>query len=194
MRHKGPMHRAKRTTKKPERVLWAPDSNEYVKIDPHIRMRQTRPTQWWVTNESRTVSRDSLWWVTNESRVIRDSFIRYQCHETHRDESRMSHEQCHKTHTHGMCKHRLVKCVKSTGWRRRIGCLIVIGLFPQKSPIISGSSAERDPQLKASYVSPPPCNPSPRVERDLQWDIFIGLFYKSDPGIYRDTGIYEQDP
>ena len=32
------------------------------------------------------------------------------------------------------------------------GCLISIGHFPQKSPIIRGSFAKRDVQLKASYV------------------------------------------
>ena len=38
-----------------------------------------------------------------------------------------------------------------TGWRRPIWCLIIISHFLQKSPIISGSFAKNDPQLKASY-------------------------------------------
>jgi len=41
--------------------------------------------------------------------------------------------------------------------RRQRGSKL-IGRFPQKSPIISGSFAKRDLQLKASYASLPPCS------------------------------------
>jgi len=49
-------------------------------------------------------------------------------------------------------------CVEvSRGWRRPLGCPILIGHFLQKSPIISGSFSERDLQHKASYASSTLC-------------------------------------
>jgi len=54
-------------------------------------------------------------------------------------------------------RHREWIHAQDTGWPRPIRCLIFMGHFPQKSPIISGSFAENDVQLKASYGSSPPC-------------------------------------
>jgi len=56
-----------------------------------------------------------------------------------------------------------------TGWRRPIGCHIILGHCPQKSPVISGSFAKRDLQLKVSYASSLPCTYMAyvSVKRDL---------------------------
>ena len=45
---------------------------------------------------------------------------------------------------------------QNTACRRPTGCLILVGHFLQKSPIIRASSAENDLQLKASYGFSPP--------------------------------------
>jgi len=58
-------------------------------------------------------------------------------------------------------------CIWATGWQRPIGCLILIGHFPQKSPIISGSCAINDLQLKVSYGSSPPCKWNTQVETGI---------------------------
>jgi len=44
----------------------------------------------------------------------------------------------------------------TTEQRRCIGYIMLIGHFPQENPLISGSFAERDLQLKASDASSPP--------------------------------------
>jgi len=71
----------------------------------------------------------------------------------------------HESRSHISASHHIYECIISriwvhhTGWRRPIGCLIFIGHFLQKSPIISGSFAKNDLRLKASYGSSPPCIP-----------------------------------
>jgi len=55
---------------------------------------------------------------------------------------------CAMTHSYVMAQ-----ILSHTGWRRPIWCLIFTGHFPQKSPIISGSFAESDLQVTASYIN-----------------------------------------
>ena len=56
-------------------------------------------------------------------------------------------------------------------WRRIIGCLIFIGLFLQKSPVISGSVVERDLEVKASSALSPSCMRSLRAKHTRQKDL-----------------------
>jgi len=74
------------------------------------------------------------------------------CHKRMSRRCRMS-EMCQHFLTHS---HTFYSCTlyhdapTDIGWRRCVGCLILIGHFPQKSSIISGSFAERDLHLKTS--------------------------------------------
>jgi len=54
----------------------------------------------------------------------------------------------------------LLWCLQNvyTGWRKCIGCLVLIGHFPQKRPIIIGVFVESDVQLKVSDASTAACS------------------------------------
>jgi len=64
---------------------------------------------------------------------------------------------------------------EGTKWQRRLACLVFIGYFPHKSPIVGRYPAERDQQLEASYASSPPCsrflNPRTQTAHDnhMRW-------------------------
>ena len=64
------------------------------------------------------------------------------------------HSEIQFSHASLLCVSLLCVC---TRWRRHTGCLIFVGHFPQKSPMISGSFAENDQRLKAFYDATPPC-------------------------------------
>ena len=99
-----------------------------------------------------------------------DTYIYIQCRQdlcTYNFDKHFESNVCAYIHMLSMCTYaysiRSTSYIQTqcqnvvTRWRRVIGCLIFIGHFPQKKPLIYGSSARNDLQLKASYDSTPPC-------------------------------------
>jgi len=78
--------------------------------------------------------------------------------------------------------------VACTVWRRCIECRIFMRHFPQNNPIISGSFAERDLQLKASYASLPPYTRMPTGF----WPVIDCLSFEKSVRVHARAHIYTQ--
>jgi len=113
----------------------------------HItHMNESCHTYEWVMSHIWT-SHVAIWM----SHAMRTATLRWNNGSAHE----LAHTHYHATHMHESC--RTYESMNGSGWRRRTGCLIFIGHFPQKSPVISGSFAKNDLQLEASYESSPAC-------------------------------------
>jgi len=122
-----------------------------------IHSHVTRITHLWHDSLIRDMLSDSLTHICNTTH----SYATWLTHTSHRLLPHPTHQLCSSASP--LCvvylalyRSTLVRA-PSTGWQRPVRCLIFIGHFPQKSPVISGSFAKRDLHLKASYASLSSC-------------------------------------
>jgi len=108
---------------------------------------------------------NSLQHMSSDRTVTWKGTLQYHCNNNFPLQRTTTH--CNMQRATGQQK-RQQRCTKYEGegghtvWRTPIGCFIFIDNFSQKSPVIRGSFAKNDLQLKASCESSPPCTSEAR--------------------------------
>jgi len=125
------------------------------------RERETRKRKTRETGKERQIERETERKVSRERKE--ESKKAGEKQNKNEDENEKEKDKTQQI-WHGLKKqNKIIKgvglvAVEGTGWRRPTGCLISIGQFPQKIPVISGSFAKNHLQLKTSYGFSPPCS------------------------------------